>query len=66
VKVSRKARIIRYWGKARIIVFCYFVCRLRRCCELAFSLEGGEYLRDMAGERPSWDAEPSRTEQEDS
>ncbi len=25
-----------------------------------------EYLRDMAGERPSWDAEPRRTEQEDS
>jgi Domain of unknown function (DUF4282) len=25
-----------------------------------------EYLRDMAGERPSWDVEPYRTEQEDS
>lgn len=25
-----------------------------------------EYLRDMAGERPSWDAVPHRTEQEDS
>ena len=25
-----------------------------------------EYLRDMAGERPSWDVEPRRTEQEDS
>jgi Domain of unknown function (DUF4282) len=25
-----------------------------------------EYLRDMAGERPSWDAEPRRTEQQDS
>ena len=25
-----------------------------------------EYLRDMAGERPSWDVESRRTEQEDS
>jgi hypothetical protein len=25
-----------------------------------------EYLRDMAGERPSWDVEARRTEQEDS
>jgi hypothetical protein len=24
-----------------------------------------EYLRDMAGERPSWDVEARRTEQED-